>query len=90
LCSALGAGTRVSAESAGLLATLLESDRADCLVPLGEQIADDGLARLARLVLLDRAQNSRDPQARAQAEWMLRYRLPDHDTTRRWTPTAVF
>jgi len=69
----------VSAETAGLLAMLLESDRADCLVPLGEQIADDGLARLARLVLLDRAQNSRDPEAKAQAEWMLRYRLPDHD-----------
>jgi tetratricopeptide (TPR) repeat protein len=74
-----GGDLAVSAETAGLLAMVLESDRADCLVPLGEQIADDGLARLARLVLLDRAQNSRDPEARGQAEWLLRYRLPDHD-----------
>ena len=69
----------VSGETAGLLAMILEPDRADCLVLLGERIADDGLARLGRLVLLDRAQNSRNPESRAQAEWMLRYRLPDHE-----------
>jgi len=69
----------VSAETAGLLAMMLESDRADCLVLLGERIADNGLARLGRMVLLDRTQNSRDPESRAQAEWVLRYRLPEHE-----------
>ena len=68
-----------SGETAGLLAMMLEPDRADCLVLLGERITDDGLARLGRLVLLDRAQNSRNPESRAQAEWVLRYRLPDHE-----------
>jgi len=68
----------VSGETTGLLAMLLQPDRADCLVGLGAQIADDGLARLGRLVLLDRVQSSSRPEARTQAEWMLRYRLPDH------------
>jgi tetratricopeptide (TPR) repeat protein len=74
-----GADLPVSGETAGLLAMMLEPDRADCLVPLGEQIADDGLARLGRLVLLDRSHNSRSPESRSQAEWLLRYRLPDHE-----------
>jgi tetratricopeptide (TPR) repeat protein len=69
----------VSAETAGLLAMMLEPDRADCLLPLGVRITDEGLARLGRLVLLDRAQRSRNSESRAQAEWVLRYRLPDHE-----------
>lgn len=69
----------VSAETAGLLAMMLEPDRADCLLPLGVRITDEGLARLGRLVLTDRAQHSRDSETRAQAEWVLRYRLPDHE-----------
>jgi len=69
----------VSGETAGLLAMMLEPDRADCLVLLGEHITDDGLARLGRLVLLDRTQHSQSPQSRSQAEWLLRYRLPDHE-----------
>lgn len=72
-------GLAISAESAGLLAMLLQPDRADCLVPLGARIGDDGLARLGRLVLLDRAQNSLRPEVRQQATWFLRYRLPAHD-----------
>ena len=68
----------VSGETAGLLAMLLQPDRADCLVGLGAQIADDGLARLGRLVLLDRVQSSSRSEARTQAEWVLRHRLPDH------------
>jgi tetratricopeptide (TPR) repeat protein len=74
-----GGDLLVSGETAGLLAMMLEPDRADCLVLLGEGIADDGLARLGRLVLLDRAQNSPNPESRAQAEWVLRYRLPGHE-----------
>jgi len=69
----------VSGETAGLLAMLLQPDRAECLVPLGARIADDGLARLGRLVLLDRVQRASQPEIRAQAEWVLRHRLPDHE-----------
>src|SRR2546422_329697 len=67
----------VSGETTGLLAMLLQPDRADCLVGLGAEIADDGLARLGRLVLLDRVQNSSQLEARPRAEWVLRHRLPD-------------
>ncbi len=69
----------VSGETGGLLAMLLEPDRADCLAPLGTQIADDGLARLGRLMLRDRAERSPQPEIRTEAEWVLRYRLPDHE-----------
>lgn len=69
----------VSGETAGLLAMILQPDRADCLALLGERLADDGLARLGRLVLLDRSQRSGSPEIKAQAEWTLRYRLPDHE-----------
>ena len=69
----------VSSETAGLLAMMLQPDRADCLALLGERLADDGLARLGRLVLLDRSRRSRSPEIKAQAEWVLRYRLPDHE-----------
>ncbi len=69
----------VSGETGGLLAMLLEPDRADCLALLGERLADDGLARLGRLMLRDRAERSPRPEVRAQAEWVLRHRLPDHE-----------
>ena len=69
----------VSSETAGLLAMMLQPDRADCLALLGERLADDGRARLGRLVLLDRSRRSRSPEIKAQAEWVLRYRLPDHE-----------
>lgn len=73
------AGLPISGETAGLLAMWLQPDRADCLVPLGAQIADDGLVRLGRLMLLDRVQNSPRPESRAQAAWFLRHRLPAHE-----------
>ena len=69
----------VTGETTALLAMMLQPDRADCLVFLGERTADDGLARLGRLVLLDQAQRSASPEIRAQADWVLRYRLPDHE-----------
>jgi len=72
----------ISDETAGLLAMLVQPDRADCLVPLGARIGDDGLARLGRLVLLDRAQNSLRPEVRQQATWFLRYRLPAHEVSK--------
>jgi tetratricopeptide (TPR) repeat protein len=66
-------------ETAGLLAMLLHPDRADCGLGIGAQVADDGLARLARLVLLDRVTNTTRSDVRARAEWLLRHRLPDHE-----------
>jgi tetratricopeptide (TPR) repeat protein len=72
----------VSGETTALLAMLLHPDRADCAVGVGADIVDDGLARLGRMVLLDRVKNSTQPEARARAEWLLRYRLPDHEITK--------
>ena len=69
----------VSAETAALLAMLLAPDRADCLVGVAERLADDGLPRLARRALADRARRARDPALRARAAHLLRYRLPAHD-----------
>ena len=69
----------ISSETSGLLAMMREPERADCLAALGERLADDGLARLGRLVLLDHAKRSINPETKAQAGWVLRYRLPDHD-----------
>jgi tetratricopeptide (TPR) repeat protein len=66
----------ISSETSGLLAMLLQPDRADCLVPLGARLADDGLVRLGRLILLERVEHSVSPEARAQAAWVLRYRVP--------------
>jgi tetratricopeptide (TPR) repeat protein len=72
----------VSAETAALLAMLLEPPAADCLLPVGTRAADDGLVRLARLMLTDRVERSPSPEVRARAAWVLRYRLPAHDPPR--------
>lgn len=72
----------ISRETAGLLAMLVQPAQADCLVPLAVQIADDGLPRLGRLMLLDRAQHSQDPAVRRRAEWALRHRLPHHEVAK--------
>lgn len=72
----------VSSETSGLLAMLLQPDRADCLVPLGARLADDGLVRLGRLILLDRVEHGASPEARAQAAWVLRYRVPAGETAK--------
>jgi tetratricopeptide (TPR) repeat protein len=69
----------VSAETAALLAMLLQPDDADCLLPIGARTADDGLVRLGRLMLTDRLERSRSPEVRAQAAWVLRYRLAASD-----------
>src|SRR4030095_9500909 len=71
-----------SGETTALLAMLLHPDRADCAVGVGGDIVDDGLARLGRMVVLERVKNSTQPEARARAEWLLRYRLPDHEITK--------
>jgi len=72
----------LSAATGALLAMLLEPDRADCAALLGERVADDGLARLGRLMLRDRAARSPRSEVRAQAEWVLRYRLPDREVSK--------
>jgi tetratricopeptide (TPR) repeat protein len=69
----------VSASAAALLAMLLQPQDADCLVTVGARTADDGLVRLGRLMLTDRLERSASPEARAEAAWALRYRLPAAD-----------
>jgi tetratricopeptide (TPR) repeat protein len=69
----------VSAETAALLAMLLQPQDADCLLHVGARAADGGLVRLGRLMLDNRAAHSPSAQVRAQAAWLLRYRLPATD-----------
>src|SRR5215510_2458787 len=61
---------------------LVEAERADCAAVLGERVADEGLARLGRMMLRDRAARSREPEVREQAEWALRYRLPEREVSK--------
>ncbi len=70
-------------ETAALLAMLTQPDRADCLLRIAVRVADDGAARLARLMLLDRVAHSPRPETRESAQYYLRYRLPDHEVPRR-------
>jgi tetratricopeptide (TPR) repeat protein len=72
-------GLPVSATAAALLAMLLQSQDADCLLPSGTRTGDDGLVRLGRMMLADRLERSTSPEVRAQAAWVLRYRLPGTD-----------
>jgi tetratricopeptide (TPR) repeat protein len=72
----------VSAEVAALLAMLLQSRDADCLLPVGARTVEDGLVRLGRLMLQDRAERSTSPPVREQAAWVLRYRLPARDPSK--------
>jgi tetratricopeptide (TPR) repeat protein len=66
-------------ETAALLAMLTQPDRADCVLRTAVTIADNGAARLGRMMLLDRIANSRSAETREAASYLLRYRLPDHD-----------
>jgi len=75
-------GLPLDDETAALLAILTQPDRADCAVPIAVAIADDGGARLARLMLLDRIANSPRQETRQRAQYFLRYRLPDHNVPR--------
>jgi tetratricopeptide (TPR) repeat protein len=72
-------GVPVSSETSALLAILTQPQRADCAVPTALGIADNGGARLGRMMLQDRAERSPDPETRRLAQHFLRYRLPDHD-----------
>lgn len=72
----------VTAETAALLAMLLQPEHADCLLQVGARAADEGLIHLSRLMLQDRVANARSPQVREQAAWVLRYRLPADDPSR--------
>jgi tetratricopeptide (TPR) repeat protein len=69
-------------ETSALLAILTQPERADCALPIAVRVADDGAARLARLMLLDRIANSPEAETREGAQYYLRYRLPDHDVPR--------
>jgi tetratricopeptide (TPR) repeat protein len=69
-------------ETSALLAMLTQPDRADCALPVAVRVADDGGARLGRMLLLDRIANSTQAETREGAQHVLRYRLPDHDIPR--------
>jgi tetratricopeptide (TPR) repeat protein len=72
----------IDAETSALLAMLTQPERADCAVETATNIADEGGARLARLILLDRIANAKDAATREHAEHIMRHRLPDHDVPR--------
>ena len=72
----------ISQQTAAFLAAFLTPERADCLLNVGYQLTNDGLARLGRVALLDRAQHSSDPGVRQRAERFLRLRLPPHDVAK--------
>src|SRR5207247_11411333 len=54
----------------------------DCALPRRGGVADDGGARLWRMMLLDRIARSPQAETRERAQYYLRYRLPDHDVPR--------
>ena len=66
-------------ETRALLAMLLRPEHADCLFPVGIALTESGLVRPARMILIDRINNSSDQQVRKKSEVFLRHRLPDHD-----------
>jgi tetratricopeptide (TPR) repeat protein len=68
----------VSYQTAGLLAMLLHPEGAVCNVDLGTEATDGGFANMGRMILSIQAEKASSPEARKHAEWMLRYRLPDH------------
>jgi tetratricopeptide (TPR) repeat protein len=72
----------IDAETSALLAMLTQPDRADCAVAAAVRVADDGGARLARLMVRERAAHSPQAETRQSAHYVLRYRLPDHDVPR--------
>ena len=72
----------IDPETSALLAMLTHPDGADCAIETAASVADEGGARLARAMLLDRVANSTQPQARRLAQEFIRYRLPDHDVPR--------
>src|SRR2546422_708158 len=69
-------------ETSALLAMLTQPDRADCALATAVGVADDGGARLGRMMLLDRIARSPQAETRERAQYYLRYRLPDHDVPR--------
>ena len=72
----------IDEETSALLAMLTQPERADCAVGTAVSVADDGGARLARMMLLDRIAHSPEAETRERAQYYLRYRLPDHEVPR--------
>jgi len=72
----------IDAETSAQLAMLTQPDRADCAVAAAVRIADDGEARLARVMVRELAAHSPQAETRQSAQYVLRYRLPDHDVPR--------
>ena len=72
----------IDAETSALLAMLTQPDRADCGVAAAVRVADGGGVRLARVMVRELAAHSPQAETRQSAQYVLRYRLPDHDVPR--------
>src|SRR5207248_1653385 len=72
----------IDRETSALLALLAQPDHADCAMDVAASVADEGGARLARMIVLDRIEHAQDREARRHAQDFLRYRLPGHDVPR--------
>jgi tetratricopeptide (TPR) repeat protein len=70
--------TGISAETSQLVGMLVARLGTDCLLQLGFSLTEGGAVNLARMVLLDRIQNSQNVDVRKRAQWFLEHRLPDH------------
>jgi tetratricopeptide (TPR) repeat protein len=68
----------VSYETTGYLAMLVHPERAACNVDFGTHIASDGAVNIGRIILSTQVAKASNPEDRKRAEWVLRYRLPDH------------
>lgn len=75
-------GLPIDDETSALLAMLTQPERADCAMAIAVGIGDDGGARLARMMLVDRIAHSPQEETRQRAQYFLRYRLPDHEIPR--------
>lgn len=71
--------TGLSRFTLSLLAMALHPEKAECLIPLGVSLADNGQLGVARMVLQRVAERADDAKMREQASGLMRIRLPDHE-----------
>src|SRR5262245_34596083 len=73
-----GASGPREAETRALVGMLVAPERTDCLLRVGRSLTDNGMVRLARIVLLDRSRNSTDARVRGEALAFMARRPPAH------------
>ena len=77
-----GAAVPRESEVRALVGMLAGPEQTDCLLRVGRSLADGGMVRLARLVLLDRSRHSADPRVRHDAAAFMARRLPGHEVSK--------